>query len=706
MHVPQEGSVRVLKSWKGRIALFFCVFLLLAAGAAVYLWQQRTALAEQVIGRALAERGVTPVSFRVSFIGLRSISLSSIVIGPPSSPDAALDEVTVTYSLGELLSGNVRSIEAGEARARVRLSEDGLSLGALDPLLEGGGGGGALRLPPLDVENAIVDVETPRGDFVLAGPATIRPDGEAFAISTEGLLVSEAGTSPRFAPLLAVGQVRLNEADIEIDADLSSVIEDGDAVSVLHVEGRYDTEAQQGSASANGAISFSGEGVTPAQLLPVLKPLYLDIEGDISYTATVELNAGSVAVSADAMAKNLSLRQTAAGSASFSGDFHFSKTFGDAATPYRLELAGLKATDLSRPERFAPVTLDGPVTMEGSRIEAALVARSALAAIRGARLAAIDAHYDRESGEGRVRAKGSLAFTPGKLELQTVLPVLKGMVTRMSGAASYTAEAKLGDGNLTTSGTVTLDDVGFVASAATVEGVNGTVQLASLLPPRTRGEQTLSVRTLEAGMPLEDGRITFELDRDGLKIADATWPFADGRLVLVSSGQAVTASNAEFMLTVDNVNLATLLELVDVPGLRATGHIGGKVPIAIRNGDPVLLDGAIASKEEGLIVYRGAGADAVSSEQTKLLTDALRNFHYTDLEGGLSGNANGDVTLRLNLRGANPDLYDGYPFAINVKLEGSLADILRRGTVGFRPLELIKEQSNTAVPPAAEKTEP
>ena len=130
------------------------------------------------------------------------------------------------------------------------------------------------------------------------------------------------------------------------------------------------------------------------------------------------------------------------------------------------------------------------------------------------------------------------------------------------------------------------------------------------------------------------------------------------------------------------------------------------MPIAIRNGDPVLLDGAIASKEEGLIVYRGAGADAVSSEQTKLLTDALRNFHYTDLEGGLSGNANGDVTLRLNLRGANPDLYDGYPFAINVKLEGSLADILRRGTVGFRPLELIKEQSNTAVPPAAEKTEP
>jgi hypothetical protein len=41
-----------------------------------------------------------------------------------------------------------------------------------------------------------------------------------------------------------------------------------------------------------------------------------------------------------------------------------------------------------------------------------------------------------------------------------------------------------------------------------------------------------------------------------------------------------------------------------------------------------------------------------------------------------------------------------------VKLEGSLADILRRGTVGFRPLELIKEQSNSVAPPAADETEP
>jgi hypothetical protein len=706
MLVRRKDSGRVLKSWKGRILLIFCAFLLLAGGVAVYVWQQRAPLAEEMIGRVLAERGIAPVSFRVSFIGLRSITLTDIVIGPESSPDLAADKVVVSYSLGELLSGNVQSISVGEARARVRFSGEGISIGALDPLLEGEGGGGPLRLPLIDVEHVVIDVETPRGNAVLAGPATVRPAETALAISSDGVQISELGSQPRFAPLLAVGQVRLNETDIEVDADLSSLIEGSDDVSLLHIEGRYDAKARKGTAEAKGALSFSGEGVTPARLLPVLKPLYLDVEGDVDYAASVEIDDGNVRLLADATARGLSLRQTAAGSVSFTGDVRFSKTFGDAATPYRLELVEVKATDLARPERFAPVTLEGPAVMDGSLIEADLVVRSALPAIRGARLADIDASYDRTAGKGRVHANASIAFKPDKLELQTILPVLKGVVTRMKGEATYSAEARLDEGNLATWGTATLDNVGFVASAATVEGVNGTVRFSSLFPPRTNGVQVLSVRVLEAGVPLENGKIAFEFGRDGLKIVDASWPFADGKLVLVSSGRAVTASNAEFMLTVDNVDLATLLEIVDVPGLRATGHIGGSVPIAIRNGDPVLLDGAIAAKEEGIIVYRGGAADAASTEQTKLLTDALQNFHYTELEGGLSGNANGNVTLRLNLRGANPDLYDGYPFAINVKLEGSLADILRRGTVGFRPLELIKEQSNSVSPPAADETEP
>lgn len=699
----------MLKSWQRRLALVFCLILILAGAALLYIWTERAALAERVIGRALAERGVSPVSFSVGFIGFRSISLSDIEIGAADNPDATVDSVTVTYAPGELLSGRVRSVEIGEARLRIRAGDEGLSLGALDPLLAGGGEGGALELPPVHVEHALVTVETTQGHFLLSGSADLRPDGEAFIVSSSDLEIAETVAPARFMPLLVAGQARLDGRLVTFDANLASVIEDAEAIPLLHVAGTYDADKRFGTAAAEGSLSFVRDGLTPGTLSPVLRPLYLDVEGGVAYRGDMKIEAGKVEVTVDADLDKLALRQTAAGSAAFSGPLRMHAAFGDfdgKVAPYRIELKSMEVEDLTSPIRFAPVTVEGQVEFLSPSVTMDMVARSALPAIRGARLGHLTGSYDTVSGQGKARAVGNMEFSPGKLELQTILPMLKGTVTRMSGKANYTANATLKDGNFASVGEVTLSSVGFVASAATVEGVDGTVKLASLLPPRTQGVQTLKVKTLQAGVPLSNGRVAFDLDRNGLRIVDATWPFAEGKLVLVSSGTSISASKAEFLLTVQNVNLAALLELVDVPGLSATGHISGKVPIAIRNGDPVLLDGNLAAQEDGVIVYRSAAADAAPSEETKLLTDALRNFHYTALSGGLAGNANGDLVLRLALRGANPDLYDGYPFAINVKLEGSLAEVFRRGTVGFRPLELIKEHSRPAVTPPADKTEP
>lgn len=698
----------MLTTWKRRLALIFGLVFILAGAVGLYIWTERAALAERVIGSALAERGVSPVSFSVGFIGFRSISLSNIEIGPADNPDVTVDSVTVTYAPGELLSGRVRSVEIGEARVRVRMSDGSMSLGALDPLLESGGGG-ALEPPPVHLERALVTLETGQGNFLLSGSAEILPDGEAFTVSSSDLEIAETVAPARFMPLQVTAKARLDRNLITFDADLASSVEDTDAIPLLHVAGSYDIEKKSGAAAAEGSLSFARDRLTPGALSPMLRQLYLDIEGGVAYRSNVKLEAGKVEVTVDADLDKLALRQTAVGSAAFSGNLRMRGVFGNddgEAVPYRVELRSIEVEDLTSPIRFAPVTVEGHAAFLSPSVSVDVVARSALPSIRGARLGNLTGSYDMTSGQGKARAAGNMEFSPGKLELQTVLPMLKGTVTRMSGKANYTANAVLKDGNFTSSGEVALSNIGFVASAATVEGVDGTVKLASLLPPRTQGVQTLKVRTLRAGVPLSDGRIAFDLDRNGLRIVDATWPFAEGKLVLVSSGASITAANAEFLLTVQDVNLAALLDLIDVPGLTATGHISGKVPIAIRDGDPVLLDGNIAAQENGVIIYRGAAADAAPSEETQLLTDALRNFHYTELSGGLAGNANGDLALRLALRGANPDLYDGYPFAINVKLEGSLADVFRRGTVGLRPLELIKEHSSPAVTPPADKTEP
>lgn len=683
-----------------RHKLLFAVLLLLLAVsiAAVWAWQQRRGLAEQMIGQALAERGIAPVSFAVSFIGLRSISLSDVVIGDPAAPDASVDSVTVTYSLGELMSGRVRSIDIGEARGRLTISEEGLSLGALDPLLQGGGGG-ATQMPPVEIESAHVDVETPQGILSIAGPLSIVPDNGAFAVSTRGVLISEASDTPRIAPLHAAGEVRIAETAITVEGQISGSEAGRPGVPLLLIDGEYDSALRQGTLRGEGALSLERDGVTVAKLAPVLAPYYIDLTGAVSYRGEASFDGEVLSVSGEADMQNLALRQTAAGDARMTGRVKFAAATGGAAVPLRLDLASVRVEDMSRPARFAPVTIEGPVTMVKRRIEAKFVARSALPAIRGARLANVDARFDIAKGEGEISADGDLAFAPGKLELQTVLPMLNEAVTQTSGGMSYSAQARLSRAGLSTSGKATLKELGFVAPSASARGIGGVINFRSLVPPSTSGVQTLTIRELDAGFPLERGTVSFEMDRAGLRIVDASWPFADGKIVLESTNTSALAEDAAFLLTVDNVDLGIVLQIADVPGLRATGHISGAIPVVMRNGDLVLVDGALAAQERGTIVYQSEASDAVQTEQTKLLTDALKNFHYTALSGGLSGSASGEVVLRLSLRGSNPDLYDGYPFAINVNVEGSLADLFRRGTVGFRPLELIRQHPDTGAAP-------
>ena len=687
----------MLKGRWRRIAFAGAVLVLLVTVAAVWAWQQRRPLAEQAIAQALAERGIAPVSFSVSFIGLRSISLSDVVIGDPSAPDAHADGVTIAYSLGELMSGRVRSIDVDRAGARIGISRDGVSLGALDPLLEGSEGGG-FPIPPVEIDSLSIDIVTPEGMFAIDGPVSIAPDEDAFLVSTPGILIRDGEDAPRVAPLHAEGTARIAPDAISARAQISSAEISGKGVPLLLVDGEYDVESKTGAIRGEGSLALDRDGVTISRLLPVLAPYYIDLTGNVSYGGEASLEGGKVSIAGYTEMADLALRQTAAGDARVSGRLDFAAAFGGAAEPYRADLSRVRVEDMSSPQRFAPVMLEGPVSMDNRQIEGNLILRSAVPSIRGARLANIDARIDLEKGEGRLRARGDLALAPGKIELQTIFPMLKSAVSQSSGGLSYNAVARLSRSGLSTSADIVLNDAGIVASGATVRGVSGPIRLSSIVPPATGGVQTLTVREIEAGIPLEEGSISFEIDRGGVRLVDAVWPFADGRLSLASSGTSVLADEAAFLVTVDNVDLRMLLDIADVPGLRATGHVAGTIPVIVRDGEIILVDGALAALEEGIIVYRSEASDAAQTEQTKLLTDALKNFHYTELRGGLSGSATGAVVLRLSLRGANPDLYEGYPFAINVNVEGSLADLFRHGTVGFRPLELIKQKPDAAVP--------
>ena len=71
-----------------------------------------------------------------------------------------------------------------------------------------------------------------------------------------------------------------------------------------------------------------------------------------------------------------------------------------------------------------------------------------------------------------------------------------------------------------------------------------------------------------------------------------------------------------------------------------------------------------------------AAALGAAGEQVALMLSALEDFRYEALSATLDMAAGGDAATMIRMKGNNPAVLDGYPFAINVGLSGNLERIL------------------------------
>jgi hypothetical protein len=126
------------------------------------VWVERKPIAEHVVDRTLAAKGV-PASYRIDDLGLGRQRLTDVVIGDPAHPDLVADwiEVRTVYGLHGV---HVAGLTAGHVRLRARLVDGHVTLGAIDRLLPPPSGK-PFALPHLDV--AVADgrmrLETPAG---------------------------------------------------------------------------------------------------------------------------------------------------------------------------------------------------------------------------------------------------------------------------------------------------------------------------------------------------------------------------------------------------------------------------------------------------------------------------------------------------------------------------------------------------------------
>lgn len=344
--------------------------------------------------------------------------------------------------------------------------------------------------------------------------------------------------------------------------------------------------------------------------------------------------------------------------------------------------------DLWLPKRFPPAAVSGQGRLDSGKVTGALRA-SPLAAPD----AAIDLELDYElaSGSGTMEfATSGLVFSSA-LQPKSLWPRLT-VLERVRGALALNGTLDFDEQGLTNSGgTMNLSLAGFESGGMVVSDLSMPLELASLWPVESLPGQRLTIARIEDGAELTDVVVDYRLvpkpaGPPVLDVARAGMNLLGGR---VNVGKATYDPDGDMETAVveaEDLDLVAVLSMITREGLGGEGRLKGRFPVRMEGGALVVEDARLEAESPGILRFNSPEAAQTLSgagDHVNLLLDALRNFHYDTLALSADKSAAGDLTLLLSMAGRNPDVLEGYPFNINLRLETDAAPLLatfRQGT--------------------------
>ncbi|AWK88000.1 hypothetical protein DEW08_12735 [Azospirillum thermophilum] len=363
-----------------------------------------------------------------------------------------------------------------------------------------------------------------------------------------------------------------------------------------------------------------------------------------------------------------------------------------AAQAADLRVASLRPT--GKPADFAPLALAVRAEQPAGQ---AIALTATVTGADGVLSAGGEGRHDPASGEGRfVLTAKPIRLKPGGPGLGALSPRLAALVDEAAGTIGGSATFAWTGKGLRSGAQVKLAGVTGRVGPVTVAAASGTIALTSLLPPEVPAGQILKIGLLDVGVPLTDGTVRFGYGRDGrLSIEEAQWHWAGGLLRSDPVAFRPEAPKGAVTLHAEGVDLARLFAMIDVDGLEASGRLGGSLPVTLA-GDVVRVDGGILeSAGPGTLRYDPekppSALQGDPGSPTGMLLGALTDFRYESLRLTVDGQAGGELSVGVAVRGANPAFYDGYPVALNLKLSGALDRILRQSLDAARIPDAVRE---------------
>ncbi len=217
-------------------------------------------------------------------------------------------------------------------------------------------------------------------------------------------------------------------------------------------------------------------------------------------------------------------------------------------------------------------------------------------------------------------------------------------------------------------------DLGFI-------GLSGDVplQLAAPATVFTPKDAVLTLQQADIGIPVESIATRFRLDtgRQQLALTSAEARLFGGRVWTESAVYRADRPANRFDIGVDGLQLDQLLALAGYDAVEGTGSISGLLPVDIGTAGITMHRGMLAARPPGGVFrYRSRVAPGTNPAMAQAMT-ALSNYHYSIFQVEADYLDTGDLELRMELRGQNPDLSPSRPIHLNLNVTDNIPSLLR-----------------------------
>lgn len=317
-----------------------------------------------------------------------------------------------------------------------------------------------------------------------------------------------------------------------------------------------------------------------------------------------------------------------------------------------LSQASLRVSDREQVDRFEPLIANGAsLRLADNQIVAAALLREPTSDREVLRA---DIRHDLTSGRGNADLLVDNLVFDQRLQPDTLTHLALGVIANARGAVRGTGRIDWNEVDVTSTGRFSTDSLDFAAAFGPVTGASGAIEFTDLLGLVTAPDQTLKVASINPGIEVNDGRVTYELlPGNVLRVKSARWPFMDGKLRLRPVDiELGTDHSVRYVLVINGIDAARFVQHLELANLAATGTFDGRLPLIFDKDGGRIERGRLTSREPGgNLSYVGELTYKDLSPMGNYAFDALRSIDFRQMGIQLDGPLDGEIITRVAFEG-------------------------------------------------------